>query len=127
MAKKQFTFRGKTLEELQNMGSEEFVQHLDTRKRRSLQKGTKEEHKRFFEKLQKKGDNVRTHCRDLIIMPSMVGKTIKLHRGKEFEPIRVQAEMIGHYLGEYSFSRRRVNHSNPGVGATKSSSNVSVK
>lgn len=127
MAKKQFTFRGKTLEELQAMGHEEFLQHLDSRKRRSLQKDMREAHKRFFEKLQKKGDNVRTHCRDIVVLPSMVGKTIRLHRGKEFEQIKIQAEMIGHYLGEFSFPRKRVNHSNPGVGATKSSANVSVK
>ncbi|MFW6449416.1 MAG: 30S ribosomal protein S19 [Nanoarchaeota archaeon] len=127
MAKKQFTFRGKTLEELQQMSTEEFMQYLDARKRRSLQRGLREAHKRFFEKLQKKNDNIRTHCRDLIITPNMVGKTIRLHRGKEFEQIRIQPEMIGYYLGEFSFSRKRVNHSNPGVGATRSSANVSVK
>lgn len=127
MAKKEFTFHGKTLEELQAMGTEEFLQYLDARKRRSLQRGLRESHQRFNEKLDKKKDNIRTHCRDLIVMPNMVGKTLHLYRGKEFEAIRVQPEMIGHYLGEFSFSRKRVNHSNPGVGATKSSSNVSVK
>ncbi len=127
MAKKEFTFRGKSLEELQKMSREEFAQYVDSRKRRSLLRGPSEEHKRFFEKLSKKGDNIKTHRRDLIVTPEMVGKTIKLHRGKEFEPVNVQPEMIGHYLGEFSFSRRRVSHSNPGVGATKSSSKVSVK
>ncbi len=127
MAKKEFTFRGKSLEELQQMSREEFAQYLTARKRRSLLRGLTEKHKIFFEKLNKKNDNVRTHNRDLIITPEMVGKTIKLHRGKEFEPVRVQPEMIGHYLGEFSFSRKRVAHSNPGVGATKSSSKVSVK
>ncbi|MFW6383268.1 MAG: 30S ribosomal protein S19 [Nanoarchaeota archaeon] len=127
MAKKEFAFRGKSLEELKKMGREEFAQLLTARKRRTLLRGSREGHKRFMEKLKKKQDGVKTHCRDLIITPELVGKTIKLHRGKEFDSIMVQPEMIGHYLGEFSFSKKRVAHSNPGVGATKSSSNVSVK
>ena len=127
MAKKEFTFRGKSLEELKKMGREEFAQLLTSRKRRTLLRGPREEHKRFMEKLNKKQDNVKTHCRDMVVTPELVGKTIKLHRGKEFDPITIQPEMIGHYISEFSFSKKRVAHSNPGVGATKSSSNVSVK
>lgn len=126
MAKKEFTYRGKSLEELQAMSHEEFAQLIDSRNRRTIIRGFTEEQKRFVVKLQKE-DNVKTHCRDVVIFPRMVGKTILVHKGKDYESLRIVPEMIGHRLGEFAFSRKRVAHSSPGVGATKSSSNVSVK
>lgn len=127
MAKKEFMYRGKSLEELQAMSIEEFSQLVDSRKRRTLLRGLTEEQKIFLKKLEKKGDNVKTHCRDMVILPIMVGKTILVHRGKEFEAVRIEPEMVGNILGEYSFTRKRIMHSSPGVGASKSSSSVSVR
>lgn len=127
MAKKEFMYHGKSLEELQAMSIEEFAQLIDSRKRRSLLRGLTEEQKIFLKKLEKKGDNVKTHCRDMVILPVMVGKTILVHRGKEFEAVRVEPEMVGNILGEYSFTRKRIMHSSPGVGASKSSGSVSVR
>ncbi len=127
MAKKEFTFHGKSLEDLQQMADEEFAQYVDARTRRSILKGFSEPQKRFLAKLDKKQDNIKTHCRDMIVLPRMVGKTILIHTGKEFAKLVIAPEMVGHFLGEYAFTRKRVAHSSPGVGATKSSSNVSVK
>jgi small subunit ribosomal protein S19 len=127
MAKKEFTFHGKTLEELQKMSIEEFSKYIDARKRRSLLRGFTDDEKRFFAKLNSKRDKIKTHCRDIVILPIMVGKTIFIHNGKDFQQILIQPEMLGHCLGEFAFTRKRIMHSSPGVGATKSSSNVSVK
>lgn len=127
MAKKEFMFHGKTLEELQSMSNEEFAHYLDAQKRRSIQNGFTEAQKRFLKKLEKKNDNVKTHCRNMVILPRMVGKTILVHNGKTFEQVRVVEEMLGHRLGEFVFTRKRLAHSAPGVGATKSSGAVSVK
>ena len=63
----------------------------------------------------------------MIILPEMVGRMIKIHNGKDFTPIKIEAEMIGHKFGEFVLTRKRVTHSSPGVGATRSSSNVSVR
>jgi small subunit ribosomal protein S19 len=126
MVKKEFSFHGKTLEELQKMSVEEFSKYVDARKRRTLLRGATEEQKTFFAKIRNK-DKIKTHCRDIVIVPMMVGKTIFIHNGKEFQQILIQPEMLGHVLGEFAFTRRRITHSSPGVGATKSSSNVSVK
>ena len=95
MAKKQFTYRGKTLEELQQLSDAEFYELLPSRQRRSLKRGLTEQQKIFLKKLEK-GKNVKTHCRDLIVMPNMVGKTIRIHNGKEFENVIIQEDMIGH-------------------------------
>jgi small subunit ribosomal protein S19 len=63
----------------------------------------------------------------MLILPEMVGTVIKIYTGKSFEPVEIQPEMIGHLLGEFALTRKRVAHSSPGVGATRSSANVSVK
>ena len=70
---------------------------------------------------------VKTHCRDLIILPEMVSITVHVYNGKEFVPVNIAENMIGHYLGEFAVTRKKVQHSAPGIGATKSSAAMSVK
>ncbi|MBW2996906.1 30S ribosomal protein S19 [Candidatus Woesearchaeota archaeon] len=127
MAKKEFFYRGKNLEELQEMGLKELAALLPAAARRKIQRGFTEQEKVLLKNLKTSGKPVKTHCRSMIILPEMVNKTIKVYNGKTFEDIIVQPEMIGHYLGEFSLTRKRVAHSAPGVGATRSSSNISVK
>jgi small subunit ribosomal protein S19 len=126
MAKKEFTYRGKNMIELQVMSMKELAELLPSRQRRSIKRGFTDMKKKLIANVQKK-DGKKTHLRSMIIMPSMVGKTVRVHTGKEFEMFQIQEEMIGHYLGEYALTRRKTKHSAPGVGATKSSSNASVK
>lgn len=120
MAKKEFEYRGKSLEELKAMSLKELALILPARQRRKIKRGLSEGEKHLIEKVNKKG-TVKTHLRDMIVVPQMVGKTLMIHTGKEFVPILIQAESIGHYLGELSLSRKKVGHSTPGVGATNSS------
>ena len=74
-----------------------------------------------------KGKNIKTHLRELVIVPTMVGLTVYVHNGKTFEQIRIIPEMIGHRLGEFSLTRRTVKHGSAGIGATRSSASRSVK
>jgi small subunit ribosomal protein S19 len=127
MAKKEFSYRGKSLEELQAMGVKELADMLPARARRKINRGFTEPEKILLRNVRASSKPVKTHCRTMIILPEMVNKTIKVYNGKAFEDVIVQPEMIGHYLGEFSQTRKRVAHSSPGVGATRSSSNVSVK
>jgi small subunit ribosomal protein S19 len=99
---------------------------LPSRQRRSIKHGFDEGKKKIIKKLQKL-DTIETHVRDMIVLPQFVGKTIKIHNGKDFFPVIIQEDMIGCFFGELSQTRRRVQHNAPGVGATKSSSNLSVK
>ena len=126
MAKKEFTYRGKTLEELQNLELKDFMNLLPARQRRSLKRGFTDAEKTLLEGL-KKQDNIKTHCRTLVILPELIGKKIRVYNGKSFEMILIDSEMIGYRLGDFVLTRKSVSHSSPGVGATKSSSNVSVK
>lgn len=126
MAKKIFTYRGRTLEELQALSKDEFAELITSRERRTLKRGYPEAQKLAEQKILA-GDNVKTHAREVVILPKMVGKTVHVHNGKEFKKVMIVEEMIGHRLGEFSLTRNNVKHSDPGVGATKSSSALSVR
>ncbi len=127
MIKKEYTYRGKKLEELQQMSMGELAELLPSKQRRTIKKGFSPEQKLLLKKIRANKSNIETHCRDLIILPEMVGKIIKVHNGKEFVLVNIEREMIGHLLGEFSLTRKKVGHNSPGVGATRSSSNISVK
>ena len=127
MTKKEFTFRGKTLEELKKLSLKEFAELLAARQKRSLKRGLSEQKKDLMEKLKKNKSGIETHCRDMIVVPEMLNKIIKVHNGKNFIEVRIQPEMLGHYLGEFVLTRRRVSHHAPGIGATRSSASLSVR
>lgn len=116
MAKKEFTFRGKTLEELQKLSTKELAPLVTASARRKIKRGFTAEEKIFLKSVQTSSKPVKTHERNMIILPSMVGKTIKVHKGNVFVDVMVQPEMIGHRLGEYALSRGKVTHTVSGVG-----------
>ena len=144
--KKQFTYRGLSVEELQALPmfapeddpdvlSVESI--MPSRARRSMSRGyaagitngganSNEEH--FINRLRDNpGKKVKTHCRSLYILPEMVGRTVGVHDGRSFKMVEIAPEMIGHALGEYAPTRRSVTHTGPGVGATRSSKHVALK
>lgn len=92
-----------------------------------MKRGFTEAQKTFIKNLERGQATLETHCRDLVIQPSFVGKVIKIHNGKEFVPITIEKEMLGHRLGEFAISTKKVEHSAPGIGATRSSSALSVR
>lgn len=132
---REFTFRGYTISQLVNMPMDEFIKLLPSRQRRSLMRGLNPEQRTLFEKIRKaklsaaKGKKIviRTHCRDMIILPEMVGLTISVHNGKEFVPVEILPEMVGHYLGEFAITTSKVTHGAPGLKATRSSMFVPLK
>ncbi len=127
MAIKEFRWHGKSEEELTKMDLAEFIELIPARQRRSLKRGFTEAQKKLVQAVERKASNIKTHCRDMIIIPSMIGQTVKVYNGKEFVPVLVTAEMVSHYLGEFSQTRKGVIHSSAGIGATRSSKAVSAK
>jgi small subunit ribosomal protein S19 len=132
---KEFSYRGHSLSSLIGMSMDEFINLLPSRQRRSLQRGLTPEQRILLEKLreakeaQKQGKevNLKTHVRDLIILPEMVGIKIQIHNGKEFVNVEIKPEMIGHYLGEFAITNKPVRHGTPGIGASRSSMYVPLK
>ena len=124
MAKKEFTYRGKTLEVLQQMSLKEVAQLVPSRSRRKLIRGLTDAEKICVQNIETSQKPVKTHCRDMIVIPLMVGKLIKVHRGNTFEDVQVEPEMLGYRLGEFALSRKRAKHNHAGVGKKKSKVNV---
>jgi small subunit ribosomal protein S19 len=132
---KEFMYRGYTLNQLQGLSMDEFIGILPSRQRRSLHRGLSPDHRILLEKIRKakeamrKGasETVKTHLRDMIILPEMVGVTISVHNGKEFVQVEIKPEMIGHYLGEFAITNKPVRHGTPGIGASRSSMYVPLK
>lgn len=132
---KEFAYRGHSLNSLAAMSMDEFINLLPSRQRRSLQRGLTAEQRILLEKLreakeaQKQGKdiNLKTHVRDLIILPEMVGAKIHVHNGKEFVGVEIKPEMISHYLGEFAITNKPVRHGTPGIGASRSSMYVPLK
>lgn len=122
----EWTFRGHTMEELNEMGLDEFSELLDARGRRKIERGLRRKEKKILEDLEEK-DSVKTHMRSMIVVPKMVGKTVQVYNGKDFVPVEIEKEMLGHYLGEFAKTRKEVSHSAPGLGATRSSQHVPLK
>jgi small subunit ribosomal protein S19 len=129
LKKKEFSYRGKSLNELKQLDIREFAKLLKSNERRTIM--------RQYDKLQNfvlrcnkksgKSKLIKTHKRDLIIIPQLVGLRIHIYDGRTFVPLDVNGEMIGHRLGEFAPTRTRVKHGAAGIGATKSSSAQSVK
>lgn len=121
------TYKGKTIEELKVMGMVEFAELTTSRIRRSLLRGLPENQKTFLKKLKNAKKPLKTHCRDQIIIPEMLEKKILVYTGKDWVMVDVNLEMLGKRLGEFSLTRKRVAHSAPGIGATRSSKHLSVR
>ncbi len=120
-------FKGKTIEELQKMSLEDFAKILPARQRRSLLRGLATWQKKLLERMRRQDKALKTHARDLIIIPEMVSRRFLVHNGKEWIQVDVKPEMLGHRLGEFALTRRKVMHSAPGVGATRSSKFLPLK
>jgi small subunit ribosomal protein S19 len=133
MSRRKFTYRGYTLEELRKMSIEEFAKLVPTKERRYLlRQNYGPEGKALLKKIQlaiqgKYKKPIRTHVREMVILPIMVGLTIHVYNGKEYLPIDIRPEMIGHRLGEFAPTTKIVKHGMPGVGATRSSLYIPTK
>ncbi|HEX55234.1 MAG: 30S ribosomal protein S19 [Candidatus Altiarchaeales archaeon] len=136
MARRIFKYKGYTLDELKKMSMDELVNIMPSDIRRKLKRGFTEHEKKLLIKVKKtlskinEGKSVkpiRTHCRDMPILPIMLGLEFEVYNGKEFKRVKILPEMIGHRLGEFSMTRQIVKHGAPGVGATRSSLFVPIK
>ncbi len=127
--KKQNTFRGKTIEELKELDVREFAKFLTSRQRRFVL--------RQFNDIQdfvnraatkvERNKQIRTHKRDLIVVPGMIGMKIGVHNGKTFMPVEITWDKLGHKFGEFAPTRAKTKHGKAGLGATKGTKNKAKK
>ncbi|MGC8479475.1 MAG: 30S ribosomal protein S19 [Candidatus Micrarchaeia archaeon] len=128
---RQYKFRGKSLEEIKALDLKGYSELLNSRQRRSI-KRMGHEYKELIAKvneaIESKSDKpIKTHIREAVILPNWVGLRFGIYNGKEFKDVLITEEMLGHRLGEFSFSTKRVIHSAPGIRATRGSKFLEVK
>ena len=127
MARK-YSFRGYTADQLKKMSVEEFSKIITSRERRTLKRGFTAPQRKLLESIKKNPDKFhKTHERDMIIIPQMLGVKMGVYNGKEWVTVEITPDKLGHRLGEFAMTRQRVKHSAPGVGASRSSKHVSIK
>ncbi len=131
---KEFTYRGYTSEQISRMSMDEFIKILPSKARRSLRRGLTPAQRSLLERLRKMRKmgggadlEVKTHCRDMVVLPEMVGHTISVYDGKEFQSVEILPDMLGHLLGEFAVTCKKVSHGNPGIGASRSSMYVPLR
>ena len=125
--REEFTYHGLTIEEMQQMGISEMIPIMPSRARRKFERGLSRDHENLLSKFRAGDEKIRTHLRDMVVLPEMIGKTIEIHNGKEFQKVEIQPEAVFHYFGEFALTRRRVSHGSAGIGATRSSKYVPLK
>ena len=127
--RKEFQYKGNSLEELKKLDIREFAKIIPARQRRTILRNT-DVIEVFIAKCKKNSEKkkqIKTHDRSLVIVPAMVGYDVFVHNGRTFEKVPITTEMLGHRLGEFSVTRGIVKHGTAGIGATKSSASRSVK
>lgn len=133
---RKFSYRGVDLEELTVMPTEKFVELCNARVRRRFSRGLKARPASFIKRIRKSKKNcgpeekpevVKTHLRDMIIVPEMIGANVGVYNGKTFNQVEIKPEMVSHYLGEFSITYKPVKHGRPGIGATHSSRFIPLK
>lgn len=121
------------MEELKKMPVEEFAKILTAKERRYLIRGRNtDEAKALLKKIEKSVQGkynkpIKTHVREMVILPQMIGLIIHVYNGKEYAPIEIKPEMVGRRLGEFAIPIKQVKHGQPGVGATRSSLYIPTK
>jgi small subunit ribosomal protein S15e len=133
---RKFSYRGIELDNLLDLSSDQLRDVVHARARRRINRGLKRRPMGLIKKLRKakqeakpneKPDTVKTHLRDMIVVPEMIGSVIGIYSGKEFNQVEIKPEMVGHYLAEFSISYKPVKHGRPGIGATHSSRFIPLK
>ena len=125
--REEFTYRGYRIDELKAMGISELLPLMPARARRKIVRGFSRGEEILLTKVRDGDEKIRTHLREMIVMPEMVGKSIEIYNGKEFMKVEFHPESVFHYLGEFALTRRKVAHGSAGIGATRGSKYVPLK
>jgi small subunit ribosomal protein S15e len=117
---KKFSYRGVDLKNLFELTNEQLVKLLNARARRRFTvRGLQRKPLHLLQKLRAakkavagdvnaKPEIVKTHLRDMIIIPEMIGSIVGVHNGKSYTAVEIKPEMLGHHLGEFSITYKPV-------------------
>jgi small subunit ribosomal protein S19 len=125
--KEEFTYRGNSMADLKKLDINQLAALLPSRQRRKIKRGFTGDEQKIIDAVKAGEKKIKTHVREMIILPDMIGVTFEIHTGKEWKPVEVMPEMVGHYIGEFALTRKTVSHGSAGIGATRGSKYVPLK
>merc|ERR1712124_131051 len=126
---KKYSYRGIDLEKLLDMSNQDLMELFRSRQRRKFSRGIKRKPITLLKKLRKakretpygeKPEAIKTHLRNMVIVPEMIGSVVAVYNGKQYISVEVKPEMVGHYLAEFSITYKPIRHGRAGAGATSS-------
>lgn len=121
-------YRGVELDKLMEMSTEDFIKLTPARVRRRFARGLSTKPAGLLKKLRasklaapenEKPTPVRTHLRNMIVVPEMIGSVVGIYNGKVFNSVEIRPEMLGHYLGEFSITYTPVRHGRAGATTSR--------
>merc|ERR1711948_218095 len=121
---RKYTFRGLELDDLLKLPTDALYDLFRSRIRRKLNrsKGFKGKYLKLLTKLRNSKKNlqpgekppmVKTHLRNCVVTPEMIGSIVGVYTGKEYKPVEVKFDMIGKYLGEFAMTYNPTLHNRP--------------
>jgi len=131
---RRFFYRGLEVHKLLDLTHAELMKLLHARARRRFARGTVTG--KLIKRLRKakkeaaadeKPETIKTHLRDMIIVPEMVASVVGVYNGLSYTQVEIKPDMIGHYLGEFSITYKPVKHGRAGVGAANSARFIPLK
>ncbi|PWR73567.1 30S ribosomal protein S19 [Methanospirillum stamsii] len=125
--KEEFTYHGYKIDELRELSLQDLLPVMPSYARRKVNRGWTIGEEKLLSDIREGRSRIRTHQRDMIILPEMIGRELEIYNGKDFIRVELQPESVFHYLGEFALTRRRVSHGSAGIGATRSSKFVPLK
>ena len=126
---RKYSYRGVDLDKLLDLSNQELMEHFKARQRRKFSRGIKRKPITLLKKLRKakketaygeKPVPVKTHLRNMVIVPEMIGSMVGVYNGKQFINVEIKPDMVGQYLAEFAITYKPIAHGRAGLGATKS-------
>merc|ERR1719163_1292503 len=124
---RKYSYRGIDLEKLLDLSNQDLMELFRSRQRRKFSRGIKRNYVTVLKKLRKakretaygeKPEAVKTHLRNMVIVPEMIGSVVGVYNGKQYISCEVKPDMVGYYLAEFSITYKPIKHGRAGMGAT---------
>jgi small subunit ribosomal protein S15e len=124
---RKYSYRGIDLDKLLDLSNQDLMDLFRARQRRKFSRGIKRKPITLLKKLRKskretaygeKPEAVKTHLRNMVIVPEMIGSVVGVYNGKQYINVEIKPDMIGHYLAEFSITYKPIKHGRAGMGAT---------
>merc|ERR1712039_637494 len=130
---RKYSYRGVDLDKLLDMSNQDLMELFRARQRRKFSRGIKRKPISLLKKTKRetaygdKPEAVKTHLRNMVIVPEMIGSVVGVYNGKQYINVEIKPDMVGHYLAEFSITYKPTKHGRAGGGGKGGASFIPLK